>query len=112
MYGWLVFTKQEFTPLSDPFLNPLFPLASLSSRLALLIDFLSSQNKNFMFHSVRILSQVPLARGSCAPQSVLLMSSNHHTKFDTTISIAIANKVDISTKLFDDTIRGSRLESH
>ena len=61
--------------LSQSSLFPLssFPLASLPSLLALLINSLSSLDKHFMFHSVSlILSQAPLARGSRALPSVLL----------------------------------------
>ena len=53
-----------------------FPLASLPSLLALLINSLSSQDKHFMFHSVSLLSQAPLARGSHALPRVLLLWIN------------------------------------
>ena len=52
-----------------------FPLASLPSLLALLINSLSSWDKHFMFHSVSLLSQAPLASGSRALPSVLFENS-------------------------------------
>ena len=62
---WLPFSSSLFSLSS-------FPLASLPSLLALLINSLSSYDKHFMFHSVSLFSQAPLARGSRALPSVFL----------------------------------------
>ena len=62
--------KKQWLPFSILFLLPSsFPLASPPSLLALLINSLSF---HFMFNSVSLLSQVPLACGSRALQRVLL----------------------------------------
>ena len=68
------FSIPSLLPFSILSLLPFLISPSLSTIPSCFLINCLSEDKHFMFHSVSLLSQAPLARGSCALSSVLLCS--------------------------------------